>query len=149
MLTGGYLLYDLTHGSEAMLVNKDQKAVFMLALLVLRQNNLSIAQLLSGTDIHYNSAGRPTMFDWALDYIRCLPENSADQDLLRHLHLDPAYQWTPQQAKRASLCYKAFYRCLDEKRLYAKGVNWLNSGGRKLLQDDLRDKLSTLSIVTE
>ncbi len=132
-----------------MLVSKDQKAVFMLALLVLRQNNLVVDTLLSGADIHHPKTGRPTMLDWAVDYIRCLPENRADRDLLRYLHLDPAHQWTPQQAKRASLCYKAFYRCLDEKRLYAKGVNWLNSGGRKLLQDDLRDKLSTLSIVTE
>ncbi|MEA3464753.1 MAG: hypothetical protein U9R29_01830 [Thermodesulfobacteriota bacterium] len=116
-----------------MLVNRDQKSVFLLAHIVLRNNKLSIPVLLSGDAIHYKKGSHPTMLDWAIDYIQCYPTNNDDQELLHHVHLHPAHKWTPEQSRRASVCVKAFYLQLDKIRLYATGLRWLNSGGRNII----------------
>ncbi|OQY16019.1 MAG: hypothetical protein B6I36_11170 [Desulfobacteraceae bacterium 4572_35.1] len=118
-----------------MLVNNDQKSVFLLAQIVLRNNKLSIPALLSGQSIHYQQGSRPDMLSWAVNYIQCYPENCADQELIHHMHLDPAYQWTPEETRRVSVCLKAFYNKLHAARLYAIGIKWLNSGGRKLIEN--------------
>lgn len=116
-----------------MLVNRDQKSVFLLAQIVLRNNKLSIPILLSGEAIHHKKGSHPDMLDWAIDYIQCYPAHNDDQELLHHMHLDPAFQWTPEQTKRVGVCIKAFYLKLNESRLYAIGLKWLNSGGRNLI----------------
>jgi len=118
-----------------MLVNVEQKSVFLLANIVIRNNNISIPALLSGEANHYQQGSRPDMLSWAIEYIQCYPENSHDQKLLHHIHLDPAHQWTPDQTKRVSVLVKAFYARLNADRLHAIGVRWLNSGGRKLIEN--------------
>lgn len=117
-----------------MLVNLEQKSVFLLANIVLRNNNLSIPTLLCGQAIHYQQGARPDMLSWAISYIQCYPEDGDDQQLLHHIHLDPAHQWTPEQSRRVSILIKAFYARLHEQRLAAIGVRWLNSGGRTLIE---------------
>lgn len=121
-----------------MLVNRDQQAVFLLAHVVIRNNNLSVATLRSGQDIHYRTTGHPTILDWAIDYISCLPEDSEDQKLLHNLHLEPTFQWTPEQTRRVATCNKAFYYRLNDNRVYAIGIKWLNSGGRAKLEQFAR-----------
>ena len=118
-----------------MLVSNDQKAVFMLAQVVLHKHNLSVQTLRSGADIHYKNGGRPTILDWALAYIKCFPNNDNDMELLHNLHVYPSYRWNAEQAKRVAVIYRAFYDNLNNSRLYAKGVNLLNSEGRTLLQE--------------
>jgi hypothetical protein len=118
-----------------MLVSLEQKSVFLLANIVLRGNNLSIPRLLSGQAIHHQQGTRPDMLSWAIEYILCCPEDSEDQELLHHIHLHPAHQWTPEQAKRVSLLVKAFYAKLNAARLVAIGVRWLNSGGRTIIEN--------------
>ncbi|MCD6526931.1 MAG: hypothetical protein J7K75_08090 [Desulfuromonas sp.] len=117
-----------------MLVNREQQAVFLLAHVVIRSNNLSVPILLSGQAIHYRNTGRPTKLDWAIDYIMCLPDDSEDQKLLHNLHLEPTFQWTPEQTRRAAACNKAFYHRLKDNRAYAIGIKWLNSEGRAQLE---------------
>lgn len=117
-----------------MLVNRDQQAVFLLAHVVARNNNLSIAGLLCGQSHHYRTTSHPTMLDWAIEYILCLPENEEDRQLLHNLHLEPRFQWKPEQTRRVALCNKAFYSRLNDQRAYAVGVKWLNSGGRTLIE---------------
>lgn len=118
-----------------MLVNREHKSVFLLANIVLRNNNLSIPALLCGQAVHHQQGVRPDMLSWAIAYIQCYPEDSEDQELLHHIHLDPAHQWTPEQTKRVSLLVKAFYAKLNADRLAAIGVRWLNSGGRTLIEN--------------
>nr|WP_320050955.1 hypothetical protein [uncultured Desulfuromonas sp.] len=117
-----------------MLTTKDQQAVFLLAHLVIRDRKLSVATLKSGQDIHHRTPSRPTMLDWAMDYILSLPDDQDDQQLLHHLHLDQTHQWTPEEARRVSTVHKSFYQRLNEQRIYAIGVRWLNSQGRMILQ---------------
>lgn len=118
-----------------MLVNRDQKSVFLLAHIVLRNNKLSIQALLSGQAIHYKRGSHPDMLDWAINYIQCYPCDVLDQELLHHMHLDSGYQWTPEQTRRVSVGVKSFYAKLTESRLYAIGLKWLNSGGRKMIEN--------------
>jgi hypothetical protein len=118
-----------------MLVKRDQKSVFLLAHIVLRRHNLSIPVLLSGQAIHYQNGSQPDMLSWAIDYIQCYPSDSDDQELLHHIHLHPAHQWTPEQTRRVSVCLKTFNAKLNESRLYAIGLKWLNSGGRQLIEN--------------
>ncbi|OQY21545.1 MAG: hypothetical protein B6I37_08550 [Desulfobacteraceae bacterium 4572_35.2] len=118
-----------------MLVNRDQKAVFLLAHLVLRNNKLSIPALLSGQAIHYKKGSHPDMLDWAIEYIQCYPTEPLDQKLLHHMHLDPGYQWTPEQTRQVSVGVKSFYAKLTNSRLYAIGLRWLNSGGRTIIEN--------------
>lgn len=118
-----------------MLVNRDQKAIFLLAHIVLRNNKLSIPALLSGQAIHYKKGSHPDMLDWAIEYIQCYPTQPFDQQLLHHMHLDPGYQWTPEQTRRVSFGVKTFYAKLTDSRLYAIGLRWLNSGGRTIIEN--------------
>lgn len=118
-----------------MLVSSDQKAVFLLAHIVLRNNKLSIPALLSGQSIHYKKGSHPDMLDWAIEYIQCYPASISDQELLHHMHLDSGYQWTPEQTRRVSVLVKSFYAKLTESRYYAIGLRWLNSGGRKIIEN--------------
>ena len=116
-----------------MLVTRDQKSVFLLAHIVLRNNKLSIPVLLSGQAIHHKKGSHPGMLEWAIKYIQCYPAKNDDQELLHHAHLHPAHKWNPEQSRRVSVCIKAFYHQLDKTRLYATGLRWLNSGGRNLI----------------
>jgi len=126
-----------------LLVNRDQKSVFLLAQLVLRKNKLSIPLLLSGEAIHHKHNSHPDMLSWAIDYIQCYPENSDDQELLHHIHLHPAHQWTPEQTRRVSVVLNAFYNKLKQDRLYAIGIRWLNSGGRAMIENYAINNYST------
>lgn len=126
-----------------MLVNREQKSVFLLAQIVLRNNKLSIPILLSGESIHHKQGSRPDMVSWAIDYIQCYPKNSEDQELLHHIHLHPAHQWTPEQTRRVSVLLKSFYARLNDARLYAIGLRWLNSGGRLLIENYTISNYST------
>nr|WP_320116149.1 hypothetical protein [uncultured Desulfuromonas sp.] len=117
-----------------MLTTRDQQAVFLLAHVVIRDRNLSVAAVKSGQDIHHRTPSRPTMLDWAMDYILTLPDDADDQELLHHLHLNQSHQWTPEQARRVATVHKSFYQRLTDQRIYAIGVKWLNAQGRMILQ---------------
>jgi hypothetical protein len=116
-----------------MLVKPEQKAVYVLAKAVLRQNNIKIALLHSGQHVHYPPSNPPTMLDWAISYAMCLPADSEDRHLLDMLHLNPGYRWSAEETRRAAKCYRQFYQKIDAERLYSIGNKWLNSGGRALV----------------
>jgi hypothetical protein len=69
-----------------------------------------------------------------MDYILTLPDDLEDQELLHNLHLNPSHQWTPEQTRRVATVHKSFYQRLNDQRIYAVGVKWLNSQGRIILQ---------------
>ncbi|PLX96180.1 MAG: hypothetical protein C0620_02925 [Desulfuromonas sp.] len=117
-----------------MLTTRDQQAVFLLAHVVIRDRHLTVAALKSGQDIHHRTSGRPAMLDWAMDYVLTLPDSLDDQELLHNLHLNPSFQWTPEQTRRAATVHKSFYQRLQKDRIYAIGLNWLNSQGRNILE---------------
>lgn len=116
-----------------MLVSPSQKAVYVLAKAVLRENNINIGLLQNGQHVHHPPSNPPTMLDWAISYAMGLPKDSEDRHLLDMLHLNPGYRWTPEETKRAARCYKQFYQNIEEQRLYSIGNKWLNSGGRNLV----------------
>lgn len=116
-----------------MLVKPEQKAIYILAKAVLRQNNLKVAVLQSGQHLHYPPANPPTLLNWAINYVMCLPQDSEERRLLDMLHLNPNCRWTPEETRCAARCYKQFYQKIEEQRLYSIGNKWLNSGGRDLV----------------
>ncbi|MFA5701559.1 MAG: hypothetical protein WC913_09810 [Desulfuromonas sp.] len=116
-----------------MLVKPEQKAVYVLAKAVLRQNNLKVAVLQSGQHLHYPPSNPPTLLDWAISYVMCLPQDSEERRLLDMLHLNPECRWTPEETRRAARCYRQFYQKIEGQRLYSIGNKWLNSGGRNLV----------------
>ncbi|WP_282754886.1 hypothetical protein [Desulfuromonas thiophila] len=116
-----------------MLVSHEQKQIYQLAMLVLQQHQLQVATLHSGHDVHFPGDPRQDIRAWAIAYALNLPPEPQDQERLRQLHLNPLQRWTAEQSRRAATCYKTFYRRLQDERLYAVGLRWLNSGGRQLL----------------
>ncbi|MDY0213516.1 MAG: hypothetical protein RBR06_10980 [Desulfuromonadaceae bacterium] len=116
-----------------MLVKPEQKAVYILAKAVLRQNNLKVAVLQSGQHLHHPPSNPPTLLDWTISYVMCLPQDSEERRLLDMLHLNPECRWTPEETRYAARCYKQFYQKIKEQRLYSIGNKWLNSGGRNLV----------------
>ncbi|MBN2644704.1 MAG: hypothetical protein JXR59_04435 [Desulfuromonadaceae bacterium] len=122
-----------------MLVTPDQKAIFILARAILKENRLSVPMLHKGQDIHYASASRPGLLEWAIEYSLCLPQAKSDQQLLEKLHIYPNDRWSADETRRAASCYKTFYAKLREQRTLAVGTRWLNSGGRQIVMNYLQN----------
>jgi hypothetical protein len=106
----------------------EQKDIFLLAKEILETEGAKAVSCESiGSTRRYHSAG--SALDWAIDYMRCLPESYIDAQLVEAAHLGADYKWSWARISRAGRAIRWFYARLQERRLYGQGVRLLQAKG--------------------
>lgn len=107
-------------------MTREARDVFGLALEVLESNGLPAMDHEGYVPVQIShQAGARPMLDWALDYLACLPQDVDLRRLVIRAHMDPAGEWSRQQAARAGGAVRGFYRRLQARRLLGPGLRYL------------------------